>query len=191
MCLTYNNNNNIKQIKTGTLRGRYDTVNYVGGASKSKRREEILDSIQSELTVARSNRLLCLIQSGLKWESLRGKIPVNCKKFDLLRGAEPKRRKQKETFPRKQIGEIRFGKSNVDAVQFSPNGSYLATGTSDGFVEIWDHDTCKHKSELEYQSKEDFMMNDDAVLSLAFSLDSELLASGSMDGTVMVWRVST
>ena len=35
------------------------------------------------------------------------------------------------------------------------------------------------------------MMNDDAVLSLMFPLDSEVLASGSMDGTVMVWRVST
>ena len=174
-----------------TLRGRYETVSYVGGASKSKRREEILNSLQNELTIVRSNRLLCLLQSSLKWESLRGNVPENTKKFDLLRGEKPTRRKQKETFPRKQIGEIRFGKSNVDAVAFSPNGHYLATGTSDGFVEIWDHETCKHKLELKYQSKEEFMMNDDGVLSLAFSLDSELLASGSMDGTVMIWRVST
>ena len=174
-----------------TLRGRYDTVSYVGGASKSKRREEILDSLQSELTVVRSNRLLCLLQISLKWESLRGNVPANCKRFDLLRGAIPMRRKLKETFPRKQIGEIRFGKSEVNTVMFSPNGCYLATGTCDGFVEIWDHDTCKHRAELEYQSKEDFMMNDDSVLSLAFSLDSELLASGSIDGSVMIWRVRT
>ena len=35
------------------------------------------------------------------------------------------------------------------------------------------------------------MMHDDTVLSLLFSRDSELLASGCKDGSVKVWKVST
>ena len=35
------------------------------------------------------------------------------------------------------------------------------------------------------------MMHDDAVLALAFSHDSEMLASASQDGKLKVWRVST
>lgn len=35
------------------------------------------------------------------------------------------------------------------------------------------------------------MMMDAAVLCLAFSRDSELLASGSLDGKVKVWRIQS
>lgn len=35
------------------------------------------------------------------------------------------------------------------------------------------------------------MMMDEAVLCLAFSRDSELLASGSLDGKVKVWRIQS
>ena len=35
------------------------------------------------------------------------------------------------------------------------------------------------------------MMHDTAVLALALSQDSELLASGSQDGKIKVWRVRT
>lgn len=35
------------------------------------------------------------------------------------------------------------------------------------------------------------MMHDTAILSICFSRDSEMLATGSSDGKVKVWRVST
>jgi WD40 repeat-containing protein SMU1 len=35
------------------------------------------------------------------------------------------------------------------------------------------------------------MMHDDAVLSVDFSRDSEMLASGSQDGKIKVWRIRT
>ena len=56
---------------------------------------------------------------------------MNCKKFDLLE-EQNQEKKQKETFL-KQIGEIRFGKSNVDAAIFPTILS--CPGTSDD-VEI-------------------------------------------------------
>ena len=42
-----------------------------------------------------------------------------------------------------------------------------------------------------YQANDDFMMHDEPVLALTFSRDSELLASGSRDGHIKVWRVTT
>lgn len=36
-----------------------------------------------------------------------------------------------------------------------------------------------------------FMMHEKAVIAVAFSKDSELLASGSQDGQIKVWRVAT
>lgn len=41
------------------------------------------------------------------------------------------------------------------------------------------------------QSAGSFMMHEKAVIAVAFNKDSELLASGSQDGQIKVWRVAT
>jgi DNA-binding beta-propeller fold protein YncE len=76
------------------------------------------------------------------------------------------------------------GHSNgVSAVQFSPDGSKLASASRDDKVMVWDASTGAHLHTLEGHS--------DWVTAVQFSLDSSKLASASWDKKVMVWNPST
>ena len=74
---------------------------------------------------------------------------------------------------------------------FSPDGLYLISGSSDGFVEVWDYEIGKLAKDLLYQMNDEFMMHDESILSLGCSKDGDMIASASSDGCLKIWRLRT
>jgi len=70
----------------------------------------------------------------------------------------------------------------VNSVSFSPDGQFLALGSSDDTVKIWRVSDGKEVRTLTGHTN--------LVRSVAFSHDGQFLASGSDDNTVKIWRVS-
>ncbi len=72
----------------------------------------------------------------------------------------------------------------VYTVAFSPDGRYVATGSFDNTIKLWETATGK-----EVKTYGGAQGHQKMVLSVAFSPDGQLLASGGADNTLKVWDV--
>ncbi|NDJ77018.1 MAG: hypothetical protein GYB65_12250 [Chloroflexi bacterium] len=76
---------------------------------------------------------------------------------------------------------LEAGPSNtVNSVAFSPDGRWLAAGSTDRNVYVWDAAT--------YQLQQTLTGHTRSVTSVTFSPDSTMLASGAADGELQVWN---
>ena len=71
----------------------------------------------------------------------------------------------------------------VTAVAVAPDGSWLASGSRDGTVRIWDVASGRERGALTGHTGE--------VTAVAVAPDGTWLASGSRDGTVRIWEIAT
>ena len=72
---------------------------------------------------------------------------------------------------------------SVNAVAFNPDGSLIATASSDSTARLWDPATGDERATLRGHT--------DVVTDVAFSPDGTLLATASRDGTAKLWDVAT
>jgi len=72
----------------------------------------------------------------------------------------------------------------VETLAFSPDGTVIASGSSDRTVRIWDAKTGAAVGQP-------LQGHTDSVTSVTFSPDGTLIASGSDDGTVCIWDAKT
>lgn len=96
---------------------------------------------------------------------------------------------QQANFQEANLAKVDFGElpniievdSMVHDCLYSPNGHWLAVGTGDGKIKLYETKNLELKHTLEGHRG--------GVTSLSFSPNSELLASGAMDGGIIMWDV--
>jgi WD40 repeat protein len=71
----------------------------------------------------------------------------------------------------------------VSSVAFSPDSQYVASGSSDGTVKIWETGSGACVETLPGHG--------DKVSSVAFSPDGQYVVSGSWDGSAKIWDASS
>ena len=76
----------------------------------------------------------------------------------------------------------RLGKGWISEIAYSPDGTLLAVA---GSIGIWLYDTATHQEVALLTG------HTSKVSSIAFSPDGRTLASGSGDGTVLLWDVTS
>ncbi|KAL4434959.1 hypothetical protein ABPG74_017715 [Tetrahymena malaccensis] len=159
--------------------------------TKEKRRANLASSLLKEVVSAPPSRLLQLLGDALKFQEQSGQLTTGIK-LDLFTGQVP-HTEDTEDIPINKVEKlVQFGgESRILCAEFSKNGNYLALGSADGIIEVWDSVLMKLRSDLTYQKDEQFMFHEEAIHALTFSDDGEILVSGDKVGTIKVWKTQT
>ena len=179
-----------RYLRLENLMGRVfvDASDLYPETTRDKRRSKIASDLAQEVSVIPPSRLMTIVGQALKWQRLQGALPDGAE-IDLLRGVAVGKLDEEERCPTTLRSTIKFGKDcHVECASFSPDGLVLATGSVDGFLEIWDAATYKLKRDLSYQAQDKFMLHSCPILCVAFSRDGELICSGDQQGAIKVWR---
>ncbi len=73
--------------------------------------------------------------------------------------------------------------NNVNSVAITPDGSTLASASSDQTIKIWDINSGKCLNTLQGHTR--------WINSVNFNANGEILASGSADETIKIWDIKT
>ncbi|MBL8793177.1 MAG: serine/threonine protein kinase [Planctomycetia bacterium] len=80
------------------------------------------------------------------------------------------------------VRRLTIGQRSVTALAYSADGRFLAAGSADRLIKVWDTTTGSEQAGLTGHS--------DQVISVAFDPSGRHLASGSVDRTARLWNVS-
>jgi WD40 repeat-containing protein SMU1 len=154
---------------------------------RTEDREALANDILKDVDGSKPASVLSLLNQSLKWQRHVGRFhnDVPCQGEYLAQ--------QEYSFAIKEEHcTVHFGsKSYPECASFSPEGNLIATGSSDGFVEIWCWETGKLHEDPLHQGAKKLMVHNDSVLALNFSGKGDMIVAGSKDAKIKIWGVRT
>jgi WD40 repeat protein len=142
----------------------------------------VMTSLNSEIkTLSASSETLFASQKGI--DALKDSIKAG-KKLKQSIWVRPRTKEQVLTslyqavYGLKEINRLEGHSSGVNSVTFSPDNSFIASGSADNTIKIWLPDG---------QLIRTLSAHTDVVNSVSFSPDSQIIVSGSQDKTVKLW----
>lgn len=76
--------------------------------------------------------------------------------------------------------QLNSHQKSITAINFSPNGRYLVSGSQDHLVKLWDLQNSQYLNLSDHQ---------DQVTAVEFSPNGQYIASASLDKTVKIWNI--
>jgi WD40 repeat protein len=181
-------------------------INLASRLENFLRRDRISNQTKTVSKHLATSGLIRLVQDAMKWRKLSGGGKVrqlewlandgDAKRQDFSGHDERKKSKSSSSildidFSKPYGIYAKFGKGiAVESCAVNARGQTIATGTSDGFVELWNAKTVKSRKDLSYQANEEPIFVDSAVISITFSLSDEFVACGDVSGKVHVFRIA-
>ncbi|KXN74126.1 MGC81475 protein-like protein [Conidiobolus coronatus NRRL 28638] len=191
--LLESNESRYLKIEGFLSRTEFDSSLYLPkGVTKEENRKNIAEKICKELSNIPPSRLLTLLNQSLTYQIKQGLINPQ-PPFNLFSGNQLAGQSSRDEVISQQMSKIKFPKGyHPNCLKFvGGESNSLITGSKDGLIEVWNILNGKLRKELDYQANKQFMVMSDSVLALALTDDGELLASGSKNGDITVWKLST
>ncbi|KAJ3262276.1 hypothetical protein HK103_002689 [Boothiomyces macroporosus] len=109
-------------------------------------------------------------------------LSVNKESTLILSGSHDGTTRLLQISTEKIIGKLDDHSDSVETVQFSPALNFVAAGSVDGKLQVWDYQSMKQRFTGTH---------DEAITKVSFTPDGTKLVSASVDGTLKVWDVRT
>lgn len=147
-------------------------------------------------------------QKKKQFDLVLGTVTVDTTTEETIASKKTTSTKKLEAIPLDPYSTLKFGKKTlVTSCLFytdsTVNQTSLITGTSDGFIEVWDANSkyTKLRMDLDYQQKDEIMCHDvddnqenampPSILAMAVNNESTMLATGDQYGTIYIWNLNT
>ena len=141
---------------------------------KERMLKQRIEQLEKENHLLKKSLFDLSLKLNQKGSQSAEKFPEELPEFDT---AQPNQ--SKKLFHEK--GELQGHQGAIYCLKFSPNGKFIATGSFDKTVRVWDWKT---QMQAECLSEHDLNISD-----LGWSYDSNFLVSGAYDQTCKVWDI--